>query len=242
MSQTVLVTGASKGIGLAVAEILLRDGAQVVAVQRSVTAGLAALQQKYTDTLRVVQGSFTDEDIIRRAVAAFGGLDSAVFNGGVNEPFGALATLPPDGWQGMFETNVFGVVRALRIVLPELRGAAAGARVVLVSSDAANHGIPTMGAYAASKAALNSINRTLAAEEQSIVSVAVHPGVVRTDMYTAFTVEAKAFAPPELLQMAEASAVEPVEPGRVIAALALRAPKELSGKYIHWNGEEVAGL
>lgn len=94
-------------------------------------------------------------------MAAFGGLDSAVFNGGVNEPFGALAALPLDGWHSMFETNVFGVVRALRVVLPVLRAASGrgGARIVLVSSDAANHGIPTMGAYAASKAALNSINR-----------------------------------------------------------------------------------
>lgn len=61
-------------------------------------------------------------------------------------------------------------------------------------------------------------------------------------MYTTFKNEAKAFAPPELLQMAESTAVEPVEPGRVIAALALRAPKELSGKYVHWNGEELAEI
>ncbi|EJD33495.1 NAD(P)-binding protein, partial [Auricularia subglabra TFB-10046 SS5] len=126
----------------------------------------------------------TKEATVKAAIVeaqkSFGGVDSIVLNAAVNLPIGSLEALPLDGWQQMFDINLFGVVTFVQGAIPALRKSG-NARIVLVSSEAANLGIPGMAAYSASKAALNSLNRTIAAEELGITSVAFHPGAVRTE-------------------------------------------------------------
>lgn len=74
-------------------------------------------------------------------------------------PFGSIASLTLEGWQEMFNVNLFGVVRFVREVLPVLRRSALGGKIIFVSSAACEAGIEGVGAYSASKAALNSLNR-----------------------------------------------------------------------------------
>lgn len=157
---------------------MLEAGAQVVAIQRSSTPELAALASKYPSALRVVQGDACvprhplvsrltprrtkGEDIslaIRETLAAFGSIDTVCFNAAVSMPFGAVATLPLEGWQHMFDVNLFGIVRFLREALPALRKSPVGGKVIFVSSAASEMGMNGVGAYSASKAALNSLNR-----------------------------------------------------------------------------------
>ncbi|EJD49059.1 NAD(P)-binding protein [Auricularia subglabra TFB-10046 SS5] len=260
---TVIITGASRGLGLVATALLLADGAHVVTVQRSSTPELTALETKYPNALRIVQGDYTQDAIVTRALHEaeehFGGLDALVFNAATNLPLGQLGALTPEGWQRLFELDFFGVVRLLTAALPLLRKSPQ-ARVIMVSSEAANIGIPGGAPYSAAKAALNSLNgahtrysgsrcwcsscmrRSLAAEEPTITSVAFHPGAVRTEMVRDMVRESKGHVPDEFIKAVVESQMHPDVPGRALANLVLHAPKELSGQYLHWDDPKVAAL
>lgn len=182
MAPTIIITGASKGIGLAATQFLLADGARVVTVQRSVSTGLTALASEYPTTLRIVQGDSTAEETIKSAVRealdSFGAVDAVVFNAATAH-VGQVEDVALGDWQKTFDVNVFGVVRFLREVLPALKD---GSKIVFISSVASENALLGAAPYSASKAALNSINRTVAAEHPGIVSVSLHPGNVRTEL------------------------------------------------------------
>ncbi|EJD42132.1 NAD(P)-binding protein [Auricularia subglabra TFB-10046 SS5] len=238
MAPTVLITGASRGIGLAATQFLLADGAQVVTVQRTTSPGLKTLAETYPTRLRNVQGDCTAEEIIkgsiREAMDTFGTIDAVVFNAAAAYGIGHVEQLSLEDWQKTFDVNVFGVVKFLKEVLPVLKD---GSRIISTSSAAAELGIIGASPYNASKAALNSINRTVAAEHPSKICVALHPGA----MQQAFVVNSKGILPDSLVDMFP-ELLEPEVPGRVIADLALRASPALSGKYMHWDDPLLASL
>ncbi|EJD45363.1 NAD(P)-binding protein [Auricularia subglabra TFB-10046 SS5] len=242
MRRPIILTGASRGIGLAVAQTLLAEGAQVTAVQRSISAELRALEENYADTFRLVQGDCSDDGTIKRAIQetlnAFGGIHGLVFNAATNGPIGPIAELPLDAWQKTFDMNVFGVVKFLRQALPVM---ADDARIIFISSAAWGEvTFKAGGPYSASKAALNSLNRTLAVEQPGKVCLAVHPGNVGSVMHYDYVRDAKPYNP-ELLAGPDI-VIEPELPGRVIARLALRAAPELSGKYLHWDDATLTDI
>ncbi|EJD42130.1 NAD(P)-binding protein [Auricularia subglabra TFB-10046 SS5] len=243
MAPTIILTGASRGIGLAATHFLLADGAQVVTVQRTTSPDLKALAQKYPKTLRIVQGDCTADDVIRRAIQetlqTFGAIDAVVFNAATASGVGYVEKLALAEWQKTFDINVFGVVKFLKEVLPVLKD---GAKIVFVSSAASEHGVAAAGSYSASKAALNSLNRTVATEHPNLICVSLHPGPVRTEMQQDFVTQAKNVLPEGTLETLFVKLLEPEEPGRVIANLALRAPAALSGKYLHWNDPAVESI
>ncbi|EJD45322.1 short-chain dehydrogenase [Auricularia subglabra TFB-10046 SS5] len=242
-ARTIIITGASRGIGLATTRILLQEGTNVVAVQRCSPPEHEALQKQYPDTFRTVQGDSSDETVLKRAVReaqeAFGAIDSVVFNSAISGDIETVAKLSPETWQRTFDVNVFGVVKLLREVLPVVKD---GARLVLVSSSAAEAAVPGVSVYAATKAALNSLNRTLAAESPKFISVAIDPGTVRTPGEQQLLADVANFIPPEMRGLLEQNSLEPDVAGRTIANLALRAPAELSGRYVQWNDPVLSGL
>lgn len=120
-------------------------------IDRLITSSLGSTQEA------------TIQQAIDEAQKFFGGLDTVVLNAGINMPMGTVEQLPLTDWHNMFNINVFGTVAFLRKVLPTIRKSKE-ARIVLVSSGAADYGIPGMGAYSASKAAVNSINRCVRAQ------------------------------------------------------------------------------
>lgn len=243
MAPTIIITGASRGIGLAAAQILLVDGAQVVTVQRTTSPDLKTLAGKYPKTLRVIQGDFTADEVIRQVIKeslqTFGAINAVVFNAATGAGVGYVEKLPLAEWQKTFDINVFGVVKFLKQVLPVLEDAG---KIVFLSSAVSEVGIPASGPYGASKAALSSINRTVAAEHPNLVSVALHPGTVRTELQQNFVDDAKSIVPEGTMEGIFAKLLEPEEPGRIIANLALRAPASLSGKYLHWNDPALEGI
>ena len=184
-----LVTGASRGIGRATALALARAGAHVVAVARTV-GGLEELD----DAIRAVGGSATlvpldlkdAPGIVRLAAALaerYQRLDVLVGNAGILGPLSPLDHVEPKAWDEVLAVNVTANWHLIRAMGPLLRRASAG-RVVFVTSGIVAHPRAYWGPYAVSKAALEALARTYAAETVSTpVRVNLfNPGPTRTRM------------------------------------------------------------
>ncbi len=175
-----LVTGGSAGLGRALTSALVGDGWTVVTDGRSPDrlAGLASPQ------VRAVTGDVTDAAHRERLAAEIDGLgrlDLLVHNASTLGPLPLrpLRDLDGAGLAETWTTNVAAPVALTRLVLPALRRA--GGAILSITSDAAAEHYPTWGAYGASKAALEHLTLTLAAEED-LRGYAVDPGDMRTQM------------------------------------------------------------
>ncbi|MGQ9370784.1 SDR family NAD(P)-dependent oxidoreductase [Azospirillum sp. ST 5-10] len=183
-----LITGASRGIGAAVAKRFAAEGAHVILTARTV-GGL----EETDDAIRSATGqnatlvpldlrAFDQIDQLGQAVyERFQRLDILVGNAGVLEAFGPVAQYDPKNWQRIFDTNVTANYRLIRSFDRLLRASDAG-RAIFVTSGAAAAPYPYWGPYAASKAALEMTVRTYAMEiAKSPLRVnLVDPGVVAT--------------------------------------------------------------
>ncbi|MFD7091518.1 SDR family NAD(P)-dependent oxidoreductase [Streptomyces sp. NPDC059892] len=186
-----IITGASKGLGRALADALARRGWDLVLDAR--TAGVldetAAEVRAHGTRVAAFAGDVTDaghrEDLVA-AAAELGALDLVVSNASAlgAEPLVRLDALPLDGLRRALETNVVAALGLVQEALPLLRASAAGA-VITVSSDAAAEAYETWGGYGASKAALDQLAAVLAAEEPELRVWTVDPGDMGTDLYTA---------------------------------------------------------
>ena len=184
-----LVTGASRGIGRAAALALAKAGAHVILVARTV-GGLEEADdeiQKVGGTATLVPMNLRDGDAIDRLGASiferWGKLDAFLGNAGVLGQLTPLAHLEPKTFQEVMEVNVTANWRLLRSLDPLLRQSDAG-RVLFVTSGAARKHTAYWGAYSASKAALESLALTYAAEcETTKIRVnLINPGPMRTAM------------------------------------------------------------
>jgi len=188
-----IVTGASRGLGQALAGGLARRGWSVVVDARSaaeleVAAHAMAAAAAGGAEVVAVPGDVTDAAHRRELVGAayaLGGLDLLVSNAGVlgPSPLPALAELPLDGLRRLFEVYAVAGLGLVQEALPLLRRAPGGGRVVLVSSDAAVEAYEGWGGYGAAKAASDQLARVLAAEEAQVRVWAVDPGDLRTQMH-----------------------------------------------------------
>lgn len=185
-----IITGASKGLGRALAAGLADRGWDVVLDARS-PGPLEAAARGLTGGGRVVAvpGDVTDpahRDALLAAAGSLGGVDLLVNNASAlgAEPLVPLARLPLDGLRAALETNVVAPLALIRAALPSLRAAEAGA-VLNVSSDAAVEAYGTWGGYGSSKAALERLSAVLAVEEPEVRVWWVDPGDMRTDLYDA---------------------------------------------------------
>lgn len=169
--RTVVVTGASRGLGLATAAHLHREGWTVVAAMRTPDEAM--------DRVRTAAGADADDgrlvavrlDVVdpgsvaeagRAILERVGAPDGIVHNAGV-AGVGCLEEMPQDVWEELLSTNFLGPVRLTRELLPSMRDAGRG-RIVLVSSMGAVHGMPGIGAYSAAKGALERWGESLAQE------------------------------------------------------------------------------
>src|SRR3954464_4886339 len=188
-SRIALVTGASRGIGHAVARALARAGAHVVAVART-QGGLEELDdeiRKDGGSTTLVPLSLTDFDGIARLGAALherhGRLDILVGNAGVPGPSSPLGHIELKAFSDVMAVNVSANFQLIRCIEPLLKMSDAG-RAVFVTSGAANKASAYLGPYAASKAALETLARVWAQEAAS-TPIRVNlfdPGPVRTRM------------------------------------------------------------
>jgi NAD(P)-dependent dehydrogenase (short-subunit alcohol dehydrogenase family) len=183
--KVVVVTGASKGIGLAITAHFLEEGARVVASSRGSSPELDALAG---DRLVHVTADLAEPgapaEVIARADEAFGGLDVLVNNVGTGRAKPSFLDTTDEDWQATFELNLFGVVRATKAALPLL--VERGGNVINVSSINAQMPFPMLSDYSASKAALTNLSKALSEEfaPQGVRVNAVSPGPVRTPLWT----------------------------------------------------------
>ena len=186
-----IITGASKGLGRALAEALAARGWDLVLDARTpqVLAGTAAALAAHGTRVSALPGDVTDPVHRSELVAAarrLGGVDLLVNNAsalGV-EPLTRLDALPLDGFRRALEVNVVAALGLVQEALPLLRASEAGT-VIAVSSDAAAEAYETWGGYGASKAALDHLAAVLGEEEPRLRVWAVDPGDMATDLYAA---------------------------------------------------------
>lgn len=187
--RTVVVTGASAGIGAAVAEAVAARGATLVLLARRASA-LAAVEARLsaggTETL-VVTADVTDlpamHGAVDSAVARFGRIDALINNAGVIQPIAAPHEADPVVWARCIEVNLLGAFNACHAVLPHMLARGSGV-VVNISSGAATQALEGWSAYCASKAALAMFTKSLVAAYtgRGLRCYGFVPGAVRTGM------------------------------------------------------------
>jgi NADP-dependent 3-hydroxy acid dehydrogenase YdfG len=190
-----MVTGASSGIGEAVAIALAEQGAKVALVARRADR-LGALAAKIADdgqTALPVVADITDADqaaaAVRTVVDTYGRLDVLVNNAGIAY-VGPVAEAPLSQWQEMVAVNVNGVLYCTHAALPHLLKAAEGDRgvadIVTVSSGAGRIARPGFAVYAATKHAVNAFTESMRQElgSSNVRAAVVEPGVVATELTT----------------------------------------------------------
>ncbi len=185
-SKTVMITGASRGIGAQAARIFAEAGANVVLLARSqdAIADLAGEIGAKAIAIPCNVARFGEmSSAVEMTVKAFGGLDVLINNAGVVDPISHLADADPDAWGQLIDINVKGVFNGMRAALPALK-ARGGGSVLTISSGAAHNAIEAWSAYCASKAAVNMMNRSLHLEEgaNGIRAIGLSPGTVATEM------------------------------------------------------------
>jgi len=187
--KVAVVTGGSRGIGLAIARALLQRGAQVAITATSdatLRTGAAELEKvSATGAVLPIRADVRRyeqvEQAIEDAARHFGGLDVLVNNAGVGV-FRPVAEMTVDEWHRVIDTNLTGVFYGCRAVLPHLRSRGGG-WIINISSLAGANAFPEAAAYCASKAALNAFSEALMQEvrHDGIRVAYVMPGSVRTD-------------------------------------------------------------
>jgi 3-oxoacyl-[acyl-carrier protein] reductase len=237
--RVAIVTGGSCGIGAATARRLAADGAQVV-LNYSHTAAAAdevVRQMRNTGGEAIsVQADVSDraevQKLVDRAVEEYGAIDILVNNAGVITP-AALADITDDHLDRQFDVNVRGALYATQAAAPAFRD---GGRVVNVSSIATEAPPPGLAVYTATKAALEALTRTFAAElgPQRVTVNAVSPGTTDTEMY-------ESLGSPEFEQQAVARTPlgrlgRPEEIADVIAFLASDEAAWITGQVITASG------
>ncbi|MFQ5746552.1 MAG: SDR family oxidoreductase [Gemmatimonadota bacterium] len=222
---SVLVTGASRGIGLATSLALGRAGHRVFATMRHPVRApeLEETAQAEDLPIRVSAMDVDSDDSVRAAVGAIqdeiGTLDALVNNAGI-ERRGAIEELDLEAFRAVMETNYFGAVRCARAVLPRMRERGAGC-IVNVTSVAGRIAVSPFAPYAASKFALEALSEVLAQEVKPFgVRVAiVEPGIIDTGMARSIGQDSAASAYPHERRFAAmfAASLENPTPPSVVA-------------------------
>ena len=222
--KVAIISGASRGIGEAIALAYAQAGAAVVLTSRKLeNVGPVAEKIKASGgqalALAAHAGQQAEaEAVVAQAAAAFGRVDIVVNNAGTNPHFGPLLTAEGSHWDKIFEVNVKGYFYLAKAAAPVMRKQGGG-KIINVASIAGINPGPMMGVYSTSKAAVIMLTKVLAVElgPENIQVNALAPGFIRTRFSAAL------WGNPSLKQM-----LEKATPQRRIAQ-----PEELSGAALY---------
>ncbi len=184
--QTVLITGASRGIGAAAARSFAAAGAQVALLARSGTE-IGALADEIGPEARAYACDVSDfaalAAAVQQAESDLGPVGVLVNNAGVISPIGRIAEIDPAAWARVIDINLTGVFNGMRAVLPGMV-ARGGGTILTVSSGAAHNPLEGWSHYCASKAGAAMLTRTLDLEYRAagIRAMGLSPGTVATEM------------------------------------------------------------
>ena len=245
--RTAIVTGSSRGIGRAIAELYAKAGARVVISSRKLDAC-----QRVVDDIKVSGGeaiaiacNMSDKhqvhQLVEQSEAAFGPADIVVCNAAVNPFYGPMSQLPDDAFAKVLDVNIRSNVWLVNRVAPAMAARGGGA-IVIISSIAGLTGSRVVGAYAISKAADIQLARNLALEwgKQGIRVNCIAPGLVKTEFARAL------WEDPDTLSRSLASSPlnmigEPVDIAGAALLLASKAGRFITGTTIVVDGGATIG-
>lgn len=259
MAKVIVVTGASRGMGQTIVNILLESSTEdkVVLVARSkdkLQEYVDALSKSDQERVFYVAGDLTDpatlESLVTETIEKFGKINSVVFNAGVLEPIAHIDSVDTTQVRKLFEVNFFSIVDLTQKLIPELRKAAKEDGIpsscVFVSSLASTTFIDGWLAYGASKAALNHLAMDLHNEEEHIRTISIDPGIVDTGMQVNIRNNLGTGMKKEAHKMfldihEQGKLLKPEVPGGVCALLALKGiPEEVSGQFVEYCDARLA--
>jgi NAD(P)-dependent dehydrogenase (short-subunit alcohol dehydrogenase family) len=234
--RTALVTGGTKGIGLAIAQALAAEGMSVVVGARSVVDidGVTVVSAD----LGTASGAAS---LVSSAVEVLGGIDVLVNNVGASEPAPSVLAFTNETWQRIFDVTFFSAVRVTRAAVPHMRD---GSSIVNIGSLNARLPMGMIAPYSAAKAALTNFGTALSEELAPAIRVnTVSPGPVRTPMWTAPDGFAEMFAAqlsttvddvmdrvlPETMSITAGRVGEPAEVADLVAFLASERAAYITG-------------
>jgi NAD(P)-dependent dehydrogenase (short-subunit alcohol dehydrogenase family) len=186
MSTTALITGASRGLGLALARALAQKRWRLIIDARGAETLEQARQElsNYTEVIALAGDVSREEHLQRLTDAAkeVGGLDVLINNASIlgPSPQPTLANYPLDVLEHVYKVNVFAPLRLMQLALPVLKP---NASVINISSDAGVEGYPGWGGYGSSKAALEQFSKVFAAEHPELKIYWVDPGDMNTQLH-----------------------------------------------------------
>lgn len=186
VGKTILITGASRGIGAATARAFAQAGANVSLVARS-TEAIAEIAGEIGEKALAIPCDVSRHAEVEAAVAAtartFGGLDILINNAGVIEPIGHLAETDPEAWARTIDINLKGVMYGMRAAMPGMIAQGHGT-IINISSGAAHGPVEGWSAYCSSKAAVYMLTRAAdkEAREKGLRIMGLSPGTVATEM------------------------------------------------------------
>jgi 3-oxoacyl-[acyl-carrier protein] reductase len=178
MSRHIIVTGASRGIGAAIADFFVAQGDHVVAFSRSGTAPAGCAKSVAVD----VADSLAVNAAVQQAIEEFGPVDVVVVNAGVTHD-GLAMRMSDSQWREVLSTNLDGAFFTARATIASMIRARSGS-IIFVGSVSPFIGVPGQANYAAAKAGLVGLARSLAKEvaTRSVTVNVVAPGLIDTDM------------------------------------------------------------
>ncbi|MFT4198505.1 MAG: 3-oxoacyl-ACP reductase FabG [Pseudoxanthomonas sp.] len=235
--EIALVTGASRGIGAAIADELAAQGATVVGTATS-DAGSAAIGARLADkgghgrTLDVTDGAAVDA-LVEAIAKQFGPVSILVNNAGITRD-NLLLRMKDEDWQAILDTNLTSVYRASKAAMRGMMKARKG-RIVNIASVIGLTGNPGQANYAAAKAGIIAFSKSLAREigSRGVTVNVVAPGFIDTDMTRALPEEARNAM---LGQIALGRFGEPADIARAVAFLAGPSAAYITGETLHVNG------
>ncbi len=216
LSRTILITGASSGIGAGIAHTLAQPGARLVLGARRVDRLQALAEelrgqgaQVLVQALDVTQRAQV-EAFAAAALAEFGGIDVIVNNAGVM-PLSPMASLKVDEWDRMIDVNIRGVLHGIAAVLPHMQARGQG-QIINIASIGALSVVPTAAVYCATKYAVRAISEGLRQEHRELRVTCIHPGVVESELADTITDPVAA----EAMVQYRAIALQPDAIGRAV--------------------------
>lgn len=231
-----LVTGASRGIGKAIAEKLVACGATVIGTATTEN-GAEAISQYLGQNGKGLALNVTDEasieSVISTVKAEFGDIDILINNAGITRD-NLLMRMKEDEWQDILDTNLTSVFRLSKALMRTMMKKRYG-RIITIGSVVGTMGNAGQANYAAAKAGLIGFSKSLAREVASrgITVNVVAPGFIATDMTAALTDEQKALT---LAQVPVGRLGQPTEIANAVAFLASDEASYITGETLHVNG------